>query len=97
MYFDFCKAMSFSNQADIYLIISQKEQDVYCEIGTDEKVGFFENTNKTKDCFKNMFFLFNGKKVKDLEIIFSSTGKIVPGGEIKFFDKKNKFKQNKTI
>jgi hypothetical protein len=48
MYFNFCKKMAFSNQADIYLKLSQKDFDIYCEMGTDEGMGFFENTKKTK-------------------------------------------------
>ncbi len=97
MYFDFCKKMAFSHQADIYLKLYQENQRVYCEIGTDESTGFFENTPKTKDHFDDINFLFNQKKINKLEILFSTTGEILPKGNIEFLDKKKKFKQIKTI
>lgn len=96
-YFDFCGKMAFSNQADVYLKLSQKGQDIYYEMGTDENMGFFENMKTTKDCFRDARFLFNDKKAINLEIVFSSTGEVLPKGNITFLDKKNKIKQIKTL
>jgi len=96
-YFIFCRKMALSNQADIYLNFKQENEKIYCEMGTDEKVGFFKNTKKTKDIFDNMHFLFNDKKAETLEIVFSSSGEIFPKGVFKFCDKKQKFEQIKII
>lgn len=97
MYFDFCKKMAFSNQADIYLNLSQVNSKIYFEIGTDATMGFFKNSKKTKDYFEDIYFLYNDKKIDKLEILFCSTGMILPKGTIEFLDKKKKFKQLKNI
>lgn len=97
VYFDFCKKMALSNQADIYLKISQKDHRVKFEIGTDEVNGFFKNTQKTIEFFDDLNFLFDGTKVDKVEIVFTQTQKIIPNAAIEFFDTKNKFKQIKSI
>lgn len=97
MYFTFCKKMALSNQADIYLKLYQEKDKTCFEMGTDDFSGFFENIKKTKDVFDDMFFLFNQKKVNEMEIIFSSTGEILPKGNLEFFDKKKIFKEIKKI
>lgn len=105
MYFDFCKKMAMANQADVYLNFSQVNQNIFCEMGTDENRSFFENSQKIRDNFENMYFFFDKKKINKLEILFSSTGEILPKGEIEFStndkiefsDKNNYFKQFKTI
>jgi len=97
MYFDLCKKMAFSNQADVYLKLYQEKEKLVCEIGTDEKMGFFINSKKIKDHFENMYFLYNQKKINKLEILFSTTGEILPKGNLEFLDKRKKFKQIKII
>jgi hypothetical protein len=95
--FDFCKKMAKSNGADIYLKLFQKNMKIYIEIGTDQTMGFFEKGKKSKDQFDDMSFLFDDKNQDEMEIIFSSTGEVFPKGKFIFSDKKNKFKENKTI
>ncbi|MFA6119650.1 MAG: prepilin-type N-terminal cleavage/methylation domain-containing protein [Parachlamydiales bacterium] len=97
VYIDFCQKMARSNQADIYLKLSQKNKKVFLEIGTDDKMGFFKNNKKISDVFENLFFDFEEKKTDCLEFVFSSSGETFPKGNFIFYDKKNKFKENKAI
>ncbi|NGX34557.1 MAG: hypothetical protein K1060chlam1_00910 [Candidatus Anoxychlamydiales bacterium] len=91
-YIEFCKKMAFSNQADIYMHLTQGEKNIEIEIGTSSDMGFFKNIKKTKDIFNNMSFEFNNEKLDNLEIIFTSNGEILTNGELKFMDIKKKFK-----
>jgi hypothetical protein len=96
-YFEFCKKMAETNQADIYLKLSQNDKKTYLKIGTDEKMGFFEKTKKLDDVFNDFIFAFNKKNIDNVEIIFSSNGEVFPKGKFVFSDKKNKFSEKKTI
>ncbi len=96
-YFELCSKLAFANQADIYLILSQREEKVFLEIRTDNKTGLFKDQKTIKDIFKNFQFFFNEKKEKDLEIIFSSTNQVMPKGHFVFKDKKQKFIRRKSI
>jgi len=95
--FEFCKKMAQTNQSDIYLKLSQRNEKIFYEIGTNESIGFFKNSRKIKDKFEDIYFSFEGKKVNDIEIVFSTTGEIFPNGALEFSDKKNKFKDKKVL
>ncbi len=93
-YVDFCKKMAFSNGADIYMHLFQKEHGIAIEIGTSPDMGFFKNIKKTKDIFDNMFFEFNGSPIDKLEIVFTSNGNSLTSGILTFKDIKKKIKKD---
>lgn len=90
-YTEFCKKMAFSNQADVYMVLSQTENKVSLKIGTSWDMGFFKNIKKTKDSLDNMHLLFNDEKFNQLEIVFTSNGNIFPSGVFLFIDEKETF------
>lgn len=96
-YIAFCKKVSETNQADISLKLFQKNKRIFLEIGTDEKVGIFENSKKISDIFDDITFTFNEKNIDNIEIIFSSNGEYYPKGKFVFFDKKAKWKDEIKI
>ncbi|MBN2480064.1 MAG: type II secretion system protein [Parachlamydiales bacterium] len=89
-YFVMCKKMAYTHQADIYLTAINEKKGMTLEIGTDENMGLFENQKKIKELLKNINFKFNNKIVDKVEIIFSSTGSILPKPNFQFFDKNSK-------
>lgn len=89
--------MALSNQADIYVSLKQKDTALLLEMGSDEKMGFFQNQKKTKEIFKNLHFYLNDEKCLEHQIIFSSTNKIEPEGVLEFKDTKEKFSTIKTL
>jgi Tfp pilus assembly protein FimT len=90
LYFGFCKKMAYFNQSDVHMKLSQDDKKICCEMGTDETMGFFENSKKIEDAFDHMKFLFNKKKVDKLDVLFSSTGEVLPKGDLEFLDNKDK-------
>ena len=96
-YFEFCKKMALSNQADIYVSLKQKDASLLLEMGTDEKMGFFQNQKQTKEILKNLHFYLNDEKCENLQIVFSSTNKIEPEGKLEFKDTKEKFFKIKNL
>lgn len=92
-YVEFCKKMAFANQADIYMTLSQDENNIEIEMGTSSDMGFFKNIKKTKDVFKSMNFKFNEKKMEKVEIVFTSNGSILTKGKINFLDIKEKIEK----
>ena len=96
-YFEFCKKMALSNQADIYVSLKQENENLLLEMGTDEKMGFFKNQKQTKELLKNLHFYLNDEKSKKLQIVFSSTNKIQPEGKLEFKDTKEKFSKIKNL
>lgn len=92
-YVEFSKKMAFSNQADIYMHLTQTETKIGIEIGTSSDMGFFKNIKKTQDSFNNMNFKFNGEKLEKLEIVFTSNGNILTQGKFEFMDVKEKIEK----
>jgi len=82
-----------ANQSDFFLSIIQKKNGTRFLLGSDEKQGIFKGEKKKEYFLKDIYFLFDNKKVKNIEILFSSTGFIFPDKDLEFYNSKKKSKK----
>lgn len=85
---DLCQKIASLQQTDIYFTLSQDEKELFYSMSL-EGGGFFRENKPRSGKYKGIFFLFNGKRRPSIELIFSSSGEVIPKGQIKFFYNKD--------
>ncbi len=83
------KELAISNQADMVLFFYQEKNGLHCYRGSDEKQGLFRGQKREEKFFEDVYFMYNDEIIEKKEIIFSSTGQIIPNGEFIFSNDSN--------